>query len=225
MPTNQVDQILSDTIKNNIHRIATLKTVNPDILRSLTLHRDARKLTNDSSTSEDVDLVITSPPYIGAQKYIRASSLSIGWLGLAPDDRLRSLELHSIGREHFHRKEYSHPEFPSNGLARKALSRIRTANPLRAHIASKYLCEMRDAISMTAKRLKHNKTMVLIIGNNTVAGKPFTTSTYIRKIAISLGLRLELELLDDIRSRGLMTKRNTTAALITREHIQVYRKS
>jgi hypothetical protein len=45
-----------------------------------------------------------------------------------------------------------------------------------------------------------------------------------RDIIEGNGLSLELELIDDIRSRGLMTKRNKTAGLITREHILVFQK-
>lgn len=70
---------------------------NSDRLRSLdfekyrsskvSIYTDAIGLGNAAPNS--VDLVITSPPYLGAQKYIRASSLSLGWLGLAHEKDLR----------------------------------------------------------------------------------------------------------------------------------------
>jgi hypothetical protein len=57
-----------------------------------------------ATTTTPIDLVITSPPYGSAQKYIRASSLALQWLGLAPNG-LRDLERQSIGREHFNSDE------------------------------------------------------------------------------------------------------------------------
>jgi hypothetical protein len=56
---------------------------------------DARSL---GLAEASVGLAITSPPYVGAQKYVRASSLSLGWLGLTPHCKLRPIEQQSIGR-------------------------------------------------------------------------------------------------------------------------------
>jgi hypothetical protein len=58
---------------------------------------------------KSVDLIIASPPYLGAQKYIRASSLNLGWLGLAKSNGLRSLEDQVVGRDIFrkHRSRYA----------------------------------------------------------------------------------------------------------------------
>src|SRR5712664_2835796 len=66
-----------------------------------------RTLANQRSSS--VDLIITSPPYLGAQKYVRATSLTLGWLSLVPSTKLRKLEDLSIGREHFRKRDYSEP--------------------------------------------------------------------------------------------------------------------
>ena len=212
------------SVRENGRRVVKLAAINPDLLGTLTLFEDARMNPDEPSNEEDIDLIITSPPYVGAQKYIRASSLSIGWLGLAPENKLRPLELVSIGREHYPRAEYSEPRFPADGLAAEVLERVSKINPLRAHIASTYLQEMRDALVTTARRLKRGGRLILVIGNNTISGEKFESSKYVSQILTSLGLDLELELLDDIRSRGLMTKRNKTAGIITQEHIQMFVK-
>ena len=81
------------------------------------------------------------------------------------------------------------------------LERIRKINPLRAHIASTYLVEMRTAFAETAKRLRHGGRLILVIGNNTVSGEKFESSKYVSQMVTSLGFDLELELLDNIRSR------------------------
>jgi hypothetical protein len=75
-----------------------------------------------------------------------------------------------------------------------------------------------------ARVLKPKRYMVLIAGNNRVCGKRFMTEHYLRRIAEDEGFTLVLRLVDDIRSRGLMTKRNKTASVITREWVLVFRK-
>ena len=64
----------------------------------------------------------------------------------------------------------------------------------------------------------------MVIGNNTIAGYEFLTYKYLIEIAESIGFKTELVLIDDIKSRGLMTKRNKTASVISREYIIVFKK-
>src|ERR1700722_14142550 len=93
------------TVRANLKRLSQLPSIAAN--SRCNVFKDARTLPDDISdvAPDGVDFVITSPPYVGAQKYIRSSSLSIGWLGLAPDHKLRALERGSIGREHYDKKE------------------------------------------------------------------------------------------------------------------------
>lgn len=210
-------------VHTNITRVTSLSSIKPEILRGTQIANDARELT--VTISKKVDLVLTSPPYLGAQKYVRASSLSIGWLGLAPKNKLRRLEELSIGREHFRKSDYvqldeSELVFGAKGLLR----RLFRQNPLRAQIAATYLREMKDALLEASALLKKGGHFVLVIGDNSVCGQPFRTSKFLRTLLLANGLRLRLELIDEIRSRGLMTKRNKTAGIISQEHIFVFQK-
>ena len=170
-----------------------------------------------------VDLVITSPPYASAQKYIRASSLSLQWLGLAPNG-LRHLERRNIGCEHWGKDDLSGPLEDIVPSAREVLAKVGEINPLRRHIAAQFLRDMADSIREIARTVRHGGYMVLVIGNNVVAGHPFDSRTYLSDIAAGCGFRLELELIDPIRSRGLMTKRAGTAGPIAHEWILVFRR-
>lgn len=186
------------------------------------IHTDARQEQPDGTVQ--ADLIITSPPYAGAQKYIRASSLSIGWLGLAPSDRLRELEKLNIGREHFSKSDYSVDTPSLLPGAQEALAKIKSINPLRSHIANTYLREMDDAAGAIVSRLRQDGHLVLVVGDNMICGHKFPTSQFVKEIFTSKGLSTTLELVDDIRSRGLMTKRNKTAGTIEREHVIVFQK-
>lgn len=168
-------------------------------------------------------LVLTSPPYLGAQKYIRASSLSLGWLGDTQTQSLKALEDRTIGREHFRKADI---RWVGTGvaLADTLIDEVRAENPLRAHIASTYLIEMRDALGESHRILRAGGTLVMVTGNNRLCGRPFHTTRYLTQIALDLGFQIELELVDAIRSRGLMTRRNASAAVIETEAVTVLRK-
>ena len=173
---------------------------------------------------QEVDLIITSPPYAGAQKYIRASSLNLGWLKLTNGKSLKELEQRSIGREEYLRNEYVQIARTDVPAADNLIKKIEKINPLRAHIASNYLKEMREAFKESVKVLKPGGYFVLVAANNQVCGKEFRTQEYLMEILQQEGLNVIFRLVDDIKSYGLMTKRNKTASVITREWVLLLQK-
>lgn len=186
----------------------------------------SKSLLEEGLPREDnsVDLVITSPPYGGAQKYIRSSSLNLGWIGELENRSLRSYEKESIGREHYNVSEYQ--ELSKTGIehADEILAEVYKINPLRAHISSNYLIEMRQSLKEIYRVLKQGSFLVLVAANNQVCGKNFETQFFLKKICLDIGFSVHLELVDDIKSYGLMTKRNKTASIITREWVLVLKK-
>ena len=72
--------------------------------------------------------------------------------------------------------------------------------------------------------LKPGGYMILVIGNNTVSGISFNTQDYLTTYLQSKGMHLEFKLIDDIKSYGLMTKRNKTANTISSEWVLVLKK-
>lgn len=174
--------------------------------------------------NEAIGLVITSPPYAGAQKYIRASSLSLGWLDLASSAELKHLENANIGREHFPKALYRDIRLTGLSSADRVIKMVFEKNQLRAAIISTYLLEMKAAILEICRVLKPGGHVVLVIGNNEVCGEAFESSEYLTQYFLEQGLKLRLKLLDDIKSRGLMTKRNRAASIITREWVLLFQK-
>jgi DNA modification methylase len=189
---------------------------------------DARSLKDpdngNSLASQSVGLILTSPPYAGAQKYIRASSLNLGWLELAPSSKLRELEERTIGREHFSKSRTVKQKVSGIPEADTLIRKIAKVNPLRATIAATYLVEMRQAFVEMVRVLKPNAHIVLVIGDNTICGHRFASSTYLKLMLEGLGLTTILELRDPIKSRGLLTKRALSAPIISHETIIVFKK-
>jgi len=215
-----VTRVFETIATANIRRLTTIENLPQDI-RPQIRDVDARRLSLEDSS---VDLAITSPPYVGAQKYIRSLGLSLGWLGLCESTDMRRLKSESIGREEFRLDERAN--FLRTGIAQadSLLDKVRDRDPLRAHIAATYLIEMSQAIQELGRVIRRQGHLVLVVGNNRVAQLPFYGARYLQTLAENNGFRLRLSLVDDIHSRGLMTKRNATANTITREHVLLLQK-
>ena len=227
-----VREVFEGIVTKNLQRMETLSSL-PKDCQTQVICSDARHLSyefsNNGSYNEQIpdgsiQLVITSPPYAGAQKYIRSVSLSLGWLELCSAKEISTYKDATIGREQYRKADYA--ELIRTGVepADELLTCIREMNPLRAHIAANYLVEMRSALSEIARVLQPYGYLVLVAANNQVCGQNFKTSEYLRRLAEQLGFSLKLCLIDDIRSRGLMTKRNKTASVISREWIMLFQK-
>lgn len=218
-----------EIVESNTKRIESFNRIKNSVPKARVISNDARKITSSLSSTkllpaESVDYVITSPPYAGAQKYIRASSLNLCWTELSEPSLLKQLDNKNIGREMYLKSEYLN--FIPTGIldADIMLEEIYKEYPLRSHIASNYIREMKIAFTEITRVLKKGKYFVLVAANNQVCGRDFPTQYYLKTIAIQLGFNVELELIDDIHSYGLMTKRNKTASVITREWITVLKK-
>lgn len=230
-----VVEVFSDVLAANCRRLLSLESCGSPLPSARLVASDARRIAGPTrramknrngsrETDGFVQLAITSPPYPGAQKYIRACSLSLGWLGLCSPEELVDLKRLSIGREEMRRSDYG--ERTASGLvaADRVLEKIGAANSLRGAIAAAYLAEMREAIREVFRAVKKGGYFVLVAANNRIAGHEFRTADYLRQMAEETGFHLVLRLIDDIRSRGLMTKRNQTASVITREWVLVFAK-
>ena len=217
-----------EQFRSNARRSSELRKIMPNDVGIEIFGDDARSMTPNSGgiiRKASVDLVITSPPYAGAQKYIRASSLCLGWLGLAGTGQLKPLENKTIGREHLLKNEVKNISSTSVSSANKVLARIRQKNPVRAAICSTYLNEMEQVIKQVSEVIKAGGYFVLVIGNNEVCGEKFLSSRYLAELASNSGFDLEMKMVDEIKSRGLMTKRNRSAGIIAREWVLVFKKA
>ena len=217
-------------VNDNINRFKKEETILDSEYKSKLISSNAKSLIKPSKDQfkgikpESIDLIITSPPYAGAQKYIRSSSLNLGWTELAKSSELRKLDSYSIGRENYLKEEYNELLSTDIKEADELLNEIYQSNSLRAHIAANYLIEMRAALSQAYIALKKGGYFVLVIANNQVCKREFKTKDYLVQMAIELGLKIKFQLIDDIKSYGLMTKRNKTANIITREWVILFEK-
>jgi len=217
-------------VQTNIARVLATNRAFRSRSQCVPVGRDARRLLSAQGCqlpSDSIPLTITSPPYGSAQKYIRSSSLSLNWLSLCSPDELADLEGDLIGREHLPaRLAGSRGELSASvlKLLGPTLSKIRARNAHRAAITETYLSELIAALSEAARVTTSGGHIVVVVGNNTVAGLPVANDEVIATALDELGMRLELVLRDRIHSRGLLTARHSTAAVISGETILLFKK-
>ena len=216
-------------VQSNIERVKNTNETYPIREAAKTVGIDARQLFSSMEKSiklpdDSIPLIITSPPYGSAQKYIRATSLSLNWLEFAKPSDLKILESRSIGREQLKSEKI---DFDSSNLPeqyKSLLKKINNINPKRALITFKYLQEMDEVIKELSRVMMKNGKAVFVIGNNEVCGETLRNDMYIIYCFEKYNVKLELFLVDDIKSRGLMTKRNRAASVISRESVLLFSK-
>nr|MDO8081717.1 DNA methyltransferase [Candidatus Freyarchaeota archaeon] len=213
-------QLFYDAANKNIRRMKEFVEKAATGVRVKVYCADARNLPLEN---ESVDLFITSPPYMNAQKYVRSTRLESYWLGLSKEKQL-AVNYDNIGTEYIQKKEYNNIRKTNLEELDDILEQIFQINPIRTAIVAKYFIDMRKVIKELYRVLKTGKKGVIVIGNNTVCGKKIVTNKYISELCLEAGFQIEDIWYDTISSHGLMTKRNKTANIIDKEWITVLGK-
>lgn len=180
-------------------------------------------------SDESIDLVITSPPYINAQKYLRSTRNEILWLGLINEyERLRKMDKALVGTERVYKHEFSELIQPNILLghkdADKLVLKIGKINWRLSLIVFKFFFRIKTVIEEMYRLLTSKAKAIIVIGNNTIGGIKVPTNKILVDMASKVGFKLERIFVDDIISRGLMTKRNKTANIINSEWVLVLHK-
>lgn len=213
--------LLDSAVETGIRRVDTLTATIGAPCKFV--GTDAKEVPSNLGAS----LILTSPPYMAAQKYTRTTSLEMFWLGLLGDaeDR-RRLETRVIGSEvaRLSRRQAC----PQLGNARvdDLVSQVWKLNKSRAKIMSNYFRDMFDVLNRLEAALTAGGKLVVVVGNNTVCGKTIPVYQILDDwCRQQLALRTSAILVDPIRQFGMLTKRHKTAGIINREYVLIYEKT
>jgi len=228
-------------IHRNIARIRTLnriKELRDREIRSEIVWDDARELRRakllvrgeiDKShaepiKNESIGLVITSPPYINAQKYIRTTKFELFWLGLVNEKEIIGLDRNFVGTERVYWNEYKEASLTGIRSADTIIHRIFEKDKEKAGIVSRYFLDMRQVMREIHRVLKKRGRFILVVGDNTISGLKVNNHAILTDIAKAVGFEVETILVDKIRSRGMITKRHETGGLVLDDWVIVLRK-
>jgi hypothetical protein len=167
-----------------------------------------------------VDLVITSPPYINAQKYVRTLKFEMVLLGLVPYDQLQDLDQSMIGTERIYEKDCFDLIKTGDKLADTTLEWIYKKNRKRATIVARFYQDMAQGMKNIHGVMRPGGRFVLVIGNNLVFNQRVQNHQILANIARDqIGFHVDFIARDEIRSRGLITKRHDTSGIIGDEWV------
>jgi hypothetical protein len=160
---------------------------------------DARSL--KSVGNGEVDMVLTSPPYLNAIDYMRGHRLSLVWLGHRLSE-LRHIRSNSIGSER--RAELARSVYLFEAI-QEAMGPVDELPRRYASMVTRYAGDVYQFMSEIARVLKFGGKAILVVGNSCLKGIFIRNSDGVIKAASMVGLRLlrqvERELL--MRSRYL----------------------
>ena len=168
---------------------------------------------------ESVDLIITSPPYCGSQKYVRSLKLELIVSGYPPDD-LRGLDRQTLGTEAVTtRAAQLSGILLRDRYVDPTIRTIYERNPVRARMASEYSKYLQRFAQECLRVLRPGGHLLVTLGRSTLAGVPFEADQIFRRTSEAFGLQHIATLVDQIPSRGLLTQRHGTSGRIDNEFI------
>jgi DNA modification methylase len=145
---------------------------------------DARRL--KSIGNDEVDVVLTSPPYLNAIDYMRGHRLSLVWLGYRLAD-LRCIRSNSIGAERG-------PDLPLSAHLfediQEAMGSIAELPGRHASMVARYADDVYRLTSEVARVLKPAGRAIFVVGNSCLKEVFIRNSDGLIKAAEMVGLRL-----------------------------------
>lgn len=163
---------------------------------------------------EFIDLIVTSPPYIYAQEYIRSTKMDLYWMNLVDDTRVREVT----------KKELGNKKDTDIDLIREKLTNIDSFNKIAEVLEKKemekygrngkytsltynYFYDMHLIIEKISRYLKKDGIFGLFVGNPTVLGHQVPCNKIFYEFFLDLGLNIIEFGYDEIVSPRLLKGR------------------
>jgi len=139
-----------------------------------------------------VELIITSPPYINALNYVRATKYSLYWLRWLNKTR-KDITSEYIGTDRGSKKEYeSRIDRPTQSpTANNQIKNISKNNRRMAGVVHRFVEDMNVAIDEMYRVLKPNCNCILVVGDSDIRNVQVETHSILNELAESVGFRVE----------------------------------
>jgi len=145
-----------------------------------------------SELSQNHDILITSPPYLQAQEYIRASKMDLFWLGHS-ETEIKKLS----------KKEFPYQQVPiipiHSPTYYNCLKDIK--EPHMAQLFERYFCGVLGTLSHVQRNI--SKHLLLFVGSATIRTKPIPIDHIFVEHFEALGWKHEVTLVDTIVARTM----------------------
>ncbi len=178
---------------------------------------------------EEVDLLITSPPYINAMNYPMTHRYENLLLGYVDADEKHDHEREYIGTERVRASEYRMlrtvgSDWSCAPALDEMLAQVYAGEPKRSFICYQFFTAMRAAMSGWARLLKPGARIVLVCGTNRIRGVSIDTVGILKSFLADAGLDEITSFKYEIVKQSLRITRHATSDLINYDGVIVMEK-
>jgi len=176
----------------------------------------------------NIDLIVTNPPYISSVRYIETLKLEMYWMEeIKSPEEYNSLGDKMIGNDRLYKEEYQTIGYTGYKEIDKEIAIMEDIDKKSAKILEEYFKKMEKVIINMSKVLKENKKVVMKISDSKMKKRKIETGKLLTIIAERNGFKLIDAFLDEIdnNSRTLTTYRNTYSDIITHDYILIWEKT
>lgn len=169
------------TIKNEDF-VKLLGSKNAKNISCIVKKCDARKM---RLSNEQIDLIVTSPPYVISYEYAELHQLSILWFGFADD--IRKIKKEFVGASP--RKRMG--KDIDSKLAQAVLKKLSTKNKRLAKRIGNYYLDLARCYKEMHRVLKPGKYLCIVIGNTKYCGVKIPNAEITFELLKNLGFEVE----------------------------------
>ncbi|MHB8128565.1 MAG: DNA methyltransferase [Mobilitalea sp.] len=173
-----------------------------------------------------IDLAITSPPYINAFDYGRTMRLENLWLNTLTENELRDKKKEYVGTEKINTKE---EEQELSILKRSSLldeyyNEIRSIDLKRALIVKKFFEDMEVNLQAVYDRLGNKGRYVIVIGNSLIRSVNIESWKVLKELSANIGFQSESDFSYLIQNPYIRIPRNGKGGKINKDYVLVLYK-
>jgi hypothetical protein len=206
----------SEAVQRNLERLAELWATKN--LGSARLMSPSREAAATGLRHGAVDIIMTSPPYCGAQKYVRSLRLEMMILGF-DEQSIAVADRRTLGTERITKLNLNDRLLTECAEANSLIAATKEKNAVRALMLADYVRYLARFSTECRRVLRPNGNAFVTFGTSNVSGVPVDVSRLFALASERAGLSHVATLIDRIPSRGLLTRRHETAGRIDDERV------
>ena len=169
------------------------------------------------SFSPNIDIAITSPPYINAMDYTRCIKLESAWVGTGDDEKIKSIKSAQLGEATRRHRELI--DSKSFELAEENFHALAQLDRIRFDTLLAYFDDMQKNLECTYRALKPGGAYYIIIGNSRVRGIEIRTHELLAKLAEHVGFTWSGYFRYPIKDHRTSIPRGAQGGKIETEHV------
>ena len=174
----------------------------------------------------NIDLAITSPPYIKAMDYIYNQMAELFWIGdlfgIQTQPKQNEKKKEYIGTKHFHKKDFVEyiPFDTTIGIKKlddkiqKVFKTDKKNGHKHAYITFKYFVDMENHFAEISKCLNKGRHYIMVAGDSSVSNIFFNTADFLTELAERNGFKITKKWGYKIKNRYMRFDRNGRGGII-----------